>query len=160
MVSIQFHKNLQGRHFVMGEPKIFKFYEILILIVDFKTLYCQIYCCFYVFVTLIWSRWYSINEVTNLTARNFNSSRLLYHYFSKMSNFFPNIRFINNSNCKKFWFWRKSHQKTLIFRLFKGILFCNGRLYWYEWWRVLRNFCRLSQKCSFVTFPKLSRKLS
>ena len=146
-------KNLQGRHFVKGGPKNFKFYLILLLTVDFKTLYYQIYCCFYVFVILNLSRWYSIYEVTTLTARNFNNSRFLYHYFSEMSNFFPNIRFIKNVS--SFNFEERATRKTPIFHLFKGTLFCNGRLYWFECWCVLRDFCRLSKKCSFATFPKL-----
>ena len=160
MVIFQFHKKFTGSSFCDGRAKNLQILRDIDFDSGFQNIVLSNLLLFLCVCYINWSRWYSINEITNLTARNFNSSRLLYHYFSKMSNFFPNIRFINNSNCKKFLFWRKSHQKTPIFRLFKGILFCNGRLYWYEWWRVLRNFCRLSQKCSFVTFPKLSRKLS
>ena len=54
---------------------------------------------------------------------------------------------ISNDYCQK------SYGKTMD--PFFGSLFHNGWTYWYECWRVLRDFCGLSKKCDFATFPKI-----
>ena len=46
MVSVQFHKNLQGHHFV-GPSFCSGWAKKFLLITAFKKLYCQIYCCFH-----------------------------------------------------------------------------------------------------------------
>ena len=124
------------------------FYQIFLLIVAFKKLYCRVYCCFCVLTFKL------IETIFN----NFINSWLLCLHFSNMVNLCPNISFIKYSKCQQFLFWRKSRQKNTNFS-FQGALFRNGWLYWYKFWRVLRDFCGFSKKCSNAIFPKLNLKL-
>ena len=41
--SFNFAKTLKGRQFAMGGPKASNFYQIFILTVVFKKMYCQVY---------------------------------------------------------------------------------------------------------------------
>ena len=95
------------------------------------------------------------NEVATSTARNFNNSWPLYLHFPNMINLCPNIWFIKNSKCQQFFHLKKQPPKKQIFHIFKRLLFRNGQPYWYECWRVLRDFCGLSKKCGFATFPEI-----
>ena len=94
------------------------------------------------------------NEVATLTAHDFSNSWSLYLIFLNMINLCPNIWFIKNSKCQQFFHLKKQPpKKTQIFHIFKRLLF---RLpYWYECWRILRDFCGLSRKCGFAIFPEI-----
>ena len=104
----------------------------------------------FVCLLLSWSRRYSTS-----TTRNFYNNWPTYLNFSNMINLCPNIWFIKNSKCQQFVFWKRSRQKTQIFHIFKGPIFHNGWPYWYEFWRILRDSCRLSKTCGFETFPEI-----
>ena len=53
------------------------------------------------------------------------------------------------------FFEKEAVKKTQIFHIFKGPLFPNGCLYWYECWCLLRDFCGLSKKCGSRNIPKV-----
>ena len=95
------------------------------------------------------------NEVASSTTRNFINSWPLHLNFLNMANLCPNISFIKNKKCDQFFFEKRAVKKTKNFHIFKGSSFCNGEPYCYECWRVLRDFCGLSNKCCFATFPKI-----
>ena len=57
-----------------------------------------------------------------------------------------------------FLFGKGAAKQTQIIHIFKGLLFRNGQPHWYECWRVLRDFCGLSKKCGFATFPEIQPK--
>ena len=96
------------------------------------------------------------NEVATLTAHDFSNSWSLYLIFLNMINLCPNIWFIKNSKCQQFFHLKKQPpKKTQIFHIFKRLLFRNGEPYWYECWRILRDFCGLSRKCGFAIFPEI-----
>ena len=46
-------------------------------------------------------------------------------------------------------------KKTQIFHVFERLFFCNGQPYWGKCWRALRDFCGVSKKCDFATFPEI-----
>ena len=95
------------------------------------------------------------NEVATSTARNFNNNWPLYLNFSNMVNFCPNNWFIKNQYVSNFYFEKGAAKKIQFFHIFKGPSFRNGWPYWYKRWRVLRDFCELSKKCGFATFPEI-----
>ena len=70
-------------------------------------------------------------------------------------NLCPNIWFINNSKCQQFFHLKKQPPKKQVFHNFKRLFFRNGQPYWYEWWRVLWDFCGLSKQCAFPTFSEI-----
>ena len=92
---------------------------------------------------LSWSRPYSMKW-----SSNFDNSRPLYLSFSNMINRCSNIWFNKNLKCQQL-------KKKQFFHIFKDTLFRNGWLYWYECWRFLRDFCRLSKNFGFATFPEI-----
>ena len=93
------------------------------------------------------------NSLATSTACIFKNSWPLYLNFSNMINLCPNIWCIKNSKCQQFLFWKKKEppmtQKIYIF--FKRSSFLNELSYWYECWRVFRDFCRPS-KVEFSNF--------
>ena len=97
---------------------------------------------------LNWSRQYSIKWSSNLDGLLFRQRLTSIPQFLNMINFCPNIWFIENLKCQQFHFE--------IFHIFKEPLFRTVWPYWYECWRILRDFCWLSKKCGFATFPKYS----
>ena len=54
-------------------------------------------------------------------------------------------------------FGKGATKKTQIFHIFKKLLFRNGQPYWYECWRVLRDFYGFSKRCGLQLFPKYSQ---
>ena len=158
MVSVQFRKNFTGLSFCGGWTRkrqtfskhLFWEQPSKYCIPEFTAFLCACY-----WVDLEDVHW---NKVATSTTCNFNNSWPLYLIFLNIINLCPNIWFIKNSKCQQFVFWKRSRQKTQIFHIFKGPLFRNGWLYWYECWRVLRDFCGLSKKCSFATFPEIQPK--
>ena len=143
-----FTKNLQGRHFVVGGLKNFKLLPDISFDSDFQKVVLSnlLFLCAFYQGDLDDIQW---NEVTTWTASNFNNSWYLYIlHFSNIIN--PNIWFIKNPKCQQFLFWRKSGQNNRNFSFFKGPLFRKGSFYWYEYWRVLREFFGLSQSYANV----------
>ena len=154
MVSVQFSKSFTGPPFCGGWTKKLQTFNTHFLW-ERPSKYC-IFELTVVFVCLLlsWSRRYSMKW--SLTARNFNNSWPLYLNFSNMINLCSNIWFIKNAKCQWFFFKKKEPPKeTQIFHISKGLLFRNGWLYWYEYWRVLRDYCGFSKKCGFATFPEI-----
>ena len=125
MASVQFWI-LQGRHFVVDGPKTFKLSPDISFDTGFQKIVLSSLLLFLCACYKSWSRWY---EVATLTARNFNSSGLLYFHFLNMINLCLNIWFIKILKCQQFLFWRKSRQKAQILNFFKGLLFRNG-VFW------------------------------
>ena len=150
MVSVQFRKIFTGprtvdqktfsAHFLWERPSKYCIVELTVVLV------CLL---------LSWSRRYSMKWSSNLDGSYFNNSWPLYLNFSNMINLCPNIWFIKNSKCQQFFHLKKEPPKKIVFHIFKRLLFRNGQPYWYECWRVLRDFCGLSKKCGFATFPEI-----
>ena len=149
MVSVQFHKYLEDRHFVVGGQKNFKLLSDISFDTGFQKNVLSNLLLFSFACVLRWSRIYSMKWIATTTVCRFNNSWRLYLHFSRMINLCANIWFTKNSKCQQCLFWRKSRQKTHKFFI------RNESFYWYECWRVLRDFCGLSKKCSFATFPKI-----
>ena len=135
--------------------QISNFQQTFLLRAAFRILHCRVYSYSRVLLIKVDLDDIQWNEVATSTARNFNNSWPLYLNFSNMINLCLSIWFIENSKCQQFLFWKRSRQKSTIFHIFTGPSFRNGWLYWHEYWRVLRNFCGLSKKCSFATFPEI-----
>ena len=113
------------------------------------------FAAIFVCLLLSWSRWYLMKWSSNSDSRIFNNSWPLHLNFSNVINLCPNIWFIKNSKCQQSFFEKRSRQKkNTNLSYFKGPLFCNGWPYWYESQRVLRDFCGLSKKYRFATFPR------
>ena len=86
-------------------------------------------------------QWY---EVATSTTHNFNNSWPLYLYFSNMLNLCPSVWFKYAKplpKCLPKCFGKGAAKKTQISHIFKGLLFRNVWPYWYEYWRILRDFC-------------------
>ena len=97
-----FAKNLQGRYYVVGEPKNFKLLADISFDSDFQK-----------------------NVLS--TTRNFNENWPLYLSFSNMITLCPNIWFIKNWKYQQFLFWKKELQKNISFSFFlKGRYFVMG----------------------------------
>ena len=155
MVSFQFHKNFSGPSFCDGWTKNLQTFSKQFFL-ERPSTYCIVeFTAIFMFCLLRWSKRYQWNKVATSLARDFNNSWHLYLNFSNMIKLWPNIWFMKNSKCHQFLFWKRRRQKTKFLNIFKGPSFCNGWSYWYEWWRVLRDFYELSKECGFGTFPRI-----
>ena len=155
MVSFQFHKNFSGPSFCDGWTKNLQTFSKQFFL-ERPSTYCIVeFTAIFMFCLLRWSKRYQWNKVATSLARDFNNGWPPYLNFSNMINLWPNIWFIKNSKCHQFLFWKRRRQKTKFLNIFKGPSFCNGWSYWYECWRVLRDFWELSKKCGFGTFPEI-----
>ena len=155
MVSFQFHKNITAPSFCDGWTKNLQTFSLQFFL-ERPSTYCIVeFTAIFMFCLLRWSKRYQWNKVATSLARDFNNSWPLYLNFSNMINLWPNIWFIKNSKCHQFLFWKRRRQKTKFLNIFKGPSVCNGWSYWYECWRVLRDFWELSKKCGFGTFPEI-----
>ena len=133
-----------GRHFFWEHPSKYCIAE-----------FSAIFVC----LLLSWSRRHLIKWSCNFDGPWFQHSWLLYLIFLNMKNLCPNMWFIKNSKCQQFFYLKKEPpKKPQVFNIFKGLLFHNRLPYWYECWRLLRDFCELSKKCGFATFPEIQPK--
>ena len=154
MVSFQFHKNFTGPSFCDGCTKNLQTFSKQFFL-EWLSTYCIVeFTAIFMCCLLRWSKRYQWNKVATSLARDFNNSWPLYLNFSNMINLCPNIWFIKNSKCHQFLFWKRRRQKTKFLNIFQRPSFCKWWSYWYECWRVLRDFCELSKKCGFGTFPE------
>ena len=155
MVSIQFWKNFTGPPFCGGWTK-----KLQTLSRHFfrepPSKYCIVeFTAVFVCLLLSWSRRHSMKLSSNFDSPQFQQLLTPTPHFFKYDKLLPKIWFIKNSKCPQYFFEEGAAKKTQIFHIFKGPLFHNGWPYWYECWRVLRDFWWLSKKCGFATFPEL-----
>ena len=114
-----FIKILQGRHFVVGEPKNYK----LLGDISFESgLQNIVLSSLLLFSSTCYDdiQW---NEVATSTARNFNNCWPLCLNFSNMINFCPNICFIKNSKHQQLYFEKRAAKKHKFFIFLKGCYF-------------------------------------
>ena len=142
-----FAKILEGCHFVVGRSENFKLladilFESNLQNIVLSSLLLLLCACYEVHLDHI--QW---NEVAAWTARDFNNSWPIYLMFSNMK--IPNVR--------NFFFEKGAAKKKQFFHIFKGPSFRKGWLYWYECWRVLRDFLGFLKSLVLQNFPKYSQ---
>ena len=109
--------------------KTSNFYQIILLIVAFKNLYCQIYCCFHVLVIkLIQAIFTEMKQqlqrpVISTIVDSYTSVSQQRKVFAQA---FDSLKIKNVSN---FYFEERTVKKAQTFYFFKGPLFRNGSLY-------------------------------
>ena len=133
MVSVQFRKNFTRPSFCGRRAKKLQTFSRYFFDNGFQKIVLSsllLFSCACYYVDLDDIQW---NEVATSTARNFNSSWLLYLHFFNMINLCSNIWFIKISKCQQLLFWRKSLQKHKFFIFLKG---------WFLMW-MLASFERL-----------------
>ena len=123
MVSVQFRENFTGPSFCCVKAEKFQTFTSSYFDSGLQKIVLSsllLFSCICYWVDLDDIQW---NEVAISSARSFNNSWPLYLNFFKYDKRCPNIWFIKNSRCQQFLFWKKSHQKTQTFHLFKRPLF-------------------------------------
>ena len=151
MVSVEFRKNVTGPPFCGGWTKKIQTFSRH-LFWEQPSRYCIAeFTAISVCLLLSWSRRHSTSM-----ARNFNNIWPLYLIFFKCNKPLPKYLIHWKFQMSAiFSFEKGAAKKTQIFHIFKRLLFRNGQPYWYECWRVLRDFCGFSKKCGFATVPEI-----
>ena len=134
-------KILKDRHFVVGTPKNFKLLPGISFDCYFRAL-------------LIKSVLAIFNEmkqqlrqpILSTIVDPYTSNFQILQTFAKI---FDSLKIQNVS----IFYFEKRAAKKFFLSFLKWLFFLNGQSYLYKFWEVQRNFCGLSKKCSFVSFP-------
>ena len=153
MVSVQFRKNFTGPPFCGGWTKKLQTFSRHFFW-EQPSKYCIAeFTAIFVCLLLSWSRRYSTKW-----SSNFDGPWPLYLIFLNIINLCLNIWFIKNSECSQFFHLKKEPPKEHKFFIFRRLLFRNGQPYWYECWRILREFFGFSKSNFSQNIARLMSK--
>ena len=96
------------------------FNQVLVLVLAFKSMYCQFFCYFGLSVIKMALSNNKRNEIASLTTRNFNNSWLSYVTFSDTTNLCRNIWLIENWKCELFLYLKQNVPKRTNLNFLKG----------------------------------------
>ena len=145
MVSVQLRKSFTGPPLCGGWVKelqtfldvFFRYSLSKNCIVEFTAVF--------VCLLLSWSSRHSMKWSSNFDGPWFQQLLTPIPPFFKYGKFLP--KYLIQQKFKMspiFILNKKPPKKTQMFHFFQGLLFRNEWLYWFERWRVLRDFCRRS----------------